>query len=76
MTLPTDLPTLPTLSLTALQGAEGAAQGTATTTADGTTEGTPPTRAPEGMIWVPFALIFGTTWATGAATISSGAAAA
>lgn len=57
MTLSTDLPTLPTLSLTALQGTEGAAQGTATTAADGTTEGTPPTGAPEGMNWVPFALI-------------------
>ena len=67
MTLSTDLPTLPTLSLPTLQGAEGAAQGTATTAgasetaattaADGTAEGTPPTGAPEGMNWVPFALI-------------------
>ena len=63
MTLSTDLPTLPTLSLTTLQGAEGAAQGTATTAgasetaADGTAEGTPPSGAPVGMNWVPFALI-------------------
>ena len=63
MTLSTDLPTLPTLSLTTLQGAEGAAQATATTAgatetaATTAADGTPPTGAPEGMNWVPFALI-------------------
>ena len=57
MPLPTDQPTQPMLPPAALQGAESDSQATATTAADGTAEDAAPTGAPEGMNWVPFALI-------------------